>query len=165
MFRNLRGLTIKAVCRIDCKVTNVSHLGTCFHRKNAFLKHLVPTTTRKPYNKREGKILLRNKILDRCHFWQGIKEGAYQFCEEHNFEWIANSKILGWKNSTWTQLLNFYMSKEDGVSHSSCMKWQQIMAQYTSTYVWRLTSEALNLESHVRFVANFCLFWWRLKDE
>ena len=106
--------------RVDCTVNNTNTPSTHFHRIKAYPKPLTKNATKKGYINREGQILLRAELLDRCYFKRGIKEGAYRVCEEHEFEWAVKSRKLSWKGKNWTQLFNLYVPKGDGAKSTMC---------------------------------------------
>lgn len=79
-------------------------LATCVtyeekKRIPALPKPLSPGAKRARYISREGKILLRKEILDRCHFRRDVEECNYRCCEEHEFEWVVKSVQLCWKGN------------------------------------------------------------------
>ena len=71
--------------RLGCHVTNLSHPLTKFHHIPTEPKPLSPNAKRAQYIGREGKVILRQEVLDRYHFKRNIKGGRYKCCEEHEF--------------------------------------------------------------------------------
>ena len=103
-------------------MNNVNTPHTSFHRIKKYPKELKSDADKKDYINREGIILLREEILDRCHFKRKVKDGAYRVCEEHEFEWDVKSKKLSWKGKEWTQLFNLYVPKGDGAKATMCQE-------------------------------------------
>ena len=60
--------------------------------------------------------------MDRCNFKRNVKGGAYQICEEHEFEWVVKPRNLKWKGKQFTHLFNLYMPVGDGVNHTNCLR-------------------------------------------
>ena len=82
--------------KAGCKVNNINSPSTHFHRIPAVPKELPAGARRQRYIEREGIILLRQEISDRCGFKRKMNEGAYRVCEEHDFMRVTKSSILTW---------------------------------------------------------------------
>jgi hypothetical protein len=63
----------KRCSRAGCKVTNISHPTTKFHRIKKYPKPLAKSARLSGYIKREGNILLREETLDRSYFNRDVK--------------------------------------------------------------------------------------------
>ncbi|MDB4430354.1 hypothetical protein N9140_00170 [bacterium] len=105
-----------------CNVNNLNTPHTRFHRIKKYPKPLKENAVKRDYVNREGIILLRAEILDRCDFKRNVKDGAYRVCEEHEFEWAVKPKKLSWKGKEWTQLFNLYVPKGDGAKATMCQE-------------------------------------------
>ena len=130
--------------RLGCNVTNVSHPNTHFHRIKAFPKELSKNASKKRFIEREGKIVLRQEILDRCHFKRGVKGGAYRICEEHEFEWAVRPRTFKWKGKNMTQLFNLYVPKGDGCNSHACMETKKVSCGMPIDRMIRKNLEELN---------------------
>ena len=114
--------------REGCCVNNKNSPNTHFHRIPAVPAQLPKNASKLQYIKREGKLLLRAEIADRCHFKRGLMEGAYRICEEHEFETVKKSKQLTWGKDkrgnaiTWNQTYDLYVPLGEGPRSTMCLK-------------------------------------------
>ena len=113
--------------REGCEVNNINSPFTHFHRIPVVPAELPERASKRQYIKREGQLLLRAEIADRCTFKRGLKEGAYRICEEHEFEMVKKSKQLTWgkdkgKPITWKQSYDLYVPLGEGPKSTMCLK-------------------------------------------
>jgi len=114
--------------REGCEVNNINSPFTHFHRIPVVPAELPERASKRQYIKREGQLLLRAEIADRCTFKRGLKEGAYRICEEHEFETVKKSKQLTWgkdkkgKPITGKQAYDLYILLGEGPKSTMCLK-------------------------------------------
>jgi hypothetical protein len=114
--------------REGCCVNNTNSPLTHFHRIPAVPAELPKSASKQQYIKREGQLLLRAEIADRCTFKRGLKTGAYRICEEHEFETVTKSKQLTWGKDKkgnaikWKHAYDLYVPCGEGQKSTMCLK-------------------------------------------